>query len=100
MPAILCDGQPICKLHGLRMLNTEVFTRMPLASADSTNAAVNGGTASRFGMYSPAEAWQRANVIADRIEAFNSAAIWEGQMQMDLFELVPLAGTATRNQVP
>jgi hypothetical protein len=77
MPAILCGGQPICKLHGLRMLNPMIFTRLPLASADSTNAAVNGGASARFGMYAPAEAWQRANVIADRIESHNSAATWE-----------------------
>src|SRR5262249_29538384 len=35
----ICDdaGQPPCKLHGLRMLDPEVFTRFPFASADSTN---------------------------------------------------------------
>ena len=67
---------PPCKLHGLRMLDPEVFSRMPLASADSTNAAVNCSASSRFGIYTPATSSQRAAVIADRIEAHNSAPIW------------------------
>lgn len=87
MPSI-CDehGRPHCKLHGLRMLNPEIFTRMPFASADSTNAAQNAGASKRFGMYAPRDAWQRANVIADRIEAFNSATKWtrtkESQLEL------------------
>ncbi len=37
-----CDlGRPRVKLHGLRMLDVEVFSRLPLASADSTNVARN-----------------------------------------------------------
>ena len=71
----LCDahGRPPCKLHGLRMLDPEVFTRLPLASADSTNAVVNAGSKSRFGIYLPPTATQRAEVIAARIEQHNSA---------------------------
>lgn len=71
------DGRPGCKLHGLRMLNPDIFTRLPLASADSTNAAVNAGSVSRFGSYPAPESWQRATTIADRIEAFNSASCWK-----------------------
>lgn len=67
------DGRPMCKLHGLRMLDPDVFTNLPLSSADSTNAAVNSGSLSRFGMYLPPTASQRAAVIAARIEAHNSA---------------------------
>lgn len=74
------QGRPLCRLHGLRMLDPEIFTRLPLASADSTNAAVNCGSVSRFGMYLPPTAAQRAAVIADRIEANNSAPTWERQM--------------------
>lgn len=70
------DGRPICKLHGLRMLDPEVFTRLPLSSADSTNAGVNGGSLDRFGIYLPPTAAQRAAVIAERIEANNSAPVW------------------------
>lgn len=78
--AVACDdrGRPRARLHGLRMLDPEVFTRLPLASADSTNAAVNCGSVSRFGMYTPPTAGQRAEVIAARIEAHNSAPCWAG----------------------
>lgn len=76
--AVACDeqGKPRCKLHGLRMLDPEIFTRLPLASADSTNAAVNGGSVSRFGMYPAPTAGQRADVIASRIESHQSAPAW------------------------
>lgn len=41
---VVCNErqQPRCKLHGLRMLDVSIFSRLPLKSADSTNAAVNG----------------------------------------------------------
>ena len=74
-------------LHGLRMLDPEIFTRLPLSSADSTNAAVNCGSLSRFGMYIPATSSQRAAVIADRIEQHNSAEVFVGYQTQDLFEL-------------
>lgn len=79
----ICDeqGRPAARLHGLRMLDPEIFTRLPLASADSTNAAVNCGSLSRFGIYTPPTAAQRAAVIAERIEAHNSAQIWERPAQ-------------------
>lgn len=82
----VCDdrGRPICKLHGLRMLDPRIFERLPLASADSTNAAVNGGSISRFGMYVPPTAGQRAEIIASRIEQHNSAAIWQRDDQIGL----------------
>lgn len=76
--SVACDdaGRPRARLHGLRMLDPEVFTRLPLASADSTNAAVNCGSLSRYGSYLPPTAAQRAEVIAARIEAHNSAPAW------------------------
>ena len=77
--AVACDaaGRPRARLHGLRMLAPEVFTRLPLASADSTNAVKNGSaSASRFGSYPPPTAAQGAEVIAARIEAHNSAPCW------------------------
>ncbi len=75
---VACDdeGRPRARLHGLRMLDPEIFTRLPFASADSTNAAVNCGSVKRFGMYVPPTAAQRAEVIAERIESNNSAAVW------------------------
>lgn len=82
----ICDefGRPRCRLHGLRMLNPKIFQLLPLASADSTNATVNGGSISRFGMYAPPTAGQRANVIADRIEAHNSSPIWQRETQVEM----------------
>lgn len=75
---VACDpeGRPKARLHGLRMLSPKVFTKLPLASADSTNASVNCGSKDRFGMYLPPTAAQRAAVIAERIEVNNSAAYW------------------------
>lgn len=80
----VCDeyGRPMCKLHGLRMLDPAIFTRIPLHSADSANAGINAGSVKRFGMYTPATAGQRAQVIADRIELHNSPSTWEGSKQM------------------
>lgn len=75
---VACDsqGRPKAKLHGLRMLDPEIFSRLPFSSADSTNASLNCGAISRFGAYVPPSAYQRAAVIAQRIEAFNSAPRW------------------------
>ena len=75
---VACDdrGRPRARLHGLRMLNPDIFTRLPLASADSTNASQNCGSARRFGMYPAPTAAQRADVIASRIEAHQSASAW------------------------
>lgn len=85
--SVICDsnGRPKCKLHGLRMLNPDVFTRLPLSSADSTNAAVNCGSLKRFGMYIPPTSSQRAEVIAERIEAHNSSPVYISSNQLDLF---------------
>ena len=82
----ICDdrGRPVCRLHGLRMLDPAIFHQLPLSSADSTNAAVNGGSISRFGMYVPPTAGQRANVIADRIESHNSSPIWQREAQAEM----------------
>lgn len=84
---VICDseGRPKCKLHGLRMLNPDIFTRLPLSSADSTNAAVNCGSLKRFGMYLPPTSSQRAAVIAERIESNNSSHVYISANQLDLF---------------
>jgi hypothetical protein len=75
LPAILdSDGYPICKLHGLRMLNPKIFTQLPLATADSTNVARNIGidSAWRGGTYQPASKETRTAVMVERIESYNS----------------------------
>jgi hypothetical protein len=85
---ILCcgDGRPRCKIHGLRMLDPEVFTRFPFASADSTNVARNVGMDTRWrGTYAPTSKAARGVVLADRIEAHQSAPAWCcGDMQGEL----------------
>jgi hypothetical protein len=70
------DGRARCRLHGLRMLDPEIFTRLPLASADSCNAVVNAGSIGRFGMYPAPDAWQRASDIAAIVEQHNSSPVW------------------------
>lgn len=78
---VLCDeiGRPRVKLHGLRMLSQSVFSKLPLASADSTNVAQNIGIDGRWnGAYSPANKAARGIVLAERIERFQSAARWTG----------------------
>jgi len=68
------DGYPICKLHGLRMLNPKIFTELPLASADSTNVAINIGYDSAWrGTYIPKGKELRAQILVERIESYNSA---------------------------
>lgn len=81
----LCDsdGRPICKLHGLRMLSPKIFTKLPLSSADSSNAGRNSHTSKRFGIYEPPTSGQRADVIASRIEIHNSAPCWEHDLDIE-----------------
>jgi hypothetical protein len=75
-----CDlaGRPVARLHGLRMLDPEIFTRLPLSSADSTNAVRNSSNHKRFGIYVPPNASTRMSIIAERVEAHQSASVWSG----------------------
>lgn len=75
---VICDeeGRPRCKIHGLRMLSWRIVEHIPLSSADSTDAAVNGGSVARFGTYRLPTSVQRSCVIADIIESHNSPAVW------------------------
>jgi len=78
------EGQPICKLHGLRMLNPEVFTRIPFSSADSTMVGRNVGMDGAWkGTYMPPDKDWRAQVLASRIEAHNAANRWFNQPQQE-----------------
>jgi len=71
------DGYPLARLHGLRMLNPEIFSRLPLASADSTNIGQNIGIDQAWkGTYPPATKEARARVMRERIEAQNALACW------------------------
>jgi hypothetical protein len=78
---VICDdlGRPCCKLHGLRMLDTAIFTKFPFSSADSTNIGRNVGIDSHWkhGNYLPPTKEMRAQVMRARIEAHNSPAVWQ-----------------------
>jgi hypothetical protein len=76
MDAICVNGTPTVKLHGLRMLNPKVFTKIPLHSGDSSNASVNSGVCMKKGVHPSLERWQGSERIARRIEAYQSAPIW------------------------
>lgn len=79
--SIVCDrdGRPLVKLHGLRMLDPAVFSRLPLASADSTNVARNVGIDRAWtGSYQPPNRESRAMILRSRIESINGAQRWDG----------------------
>lgn len=77
---VICDdmGRPMCKLHGLRMLDPEVFTKLPFSSADSTNIGRNIGIDAKWrsGNYLPPTKEARAQIMRSRIEAHNAPATW------------------------
>lgn len=78
--AMICDnrGRPITKIHGLRMLNPKVFSRLPFASADSTNIGRNVGIDQAWkGTYPPPTKEARAYVMRARIESFNAPATFQ-----------------------
>lgn len=85
----ICDaqGRPPCKLHGLRMLDPNIFIKLPLASADSINAVRRSNQVERFGYYVPATAEERSIVVANRIESHSSAAVWVSPGQLNIFKL-------------
>lgn len=77
------DGRPPCKLHGLRMLNPAVFSRLPLASADSTNVAQNHSRArARYALTDT----MGALIVASRVEQAQSSPRWSrhGQPVLEL----------------
>lgn len=63
------DGSLWCKIHGLRMLDPEIFTKMPLSSADSTTVARAVGLDTKWnGTYKPPTKAARGVVVRERIE--------------------------------
>lgn len=91
---VVCNeqGQPLVKLHGLRMLNPAVFTKLPFSSADSTNIGRNVGIDKNWkGTYLPPTKEARAQVMRSRIESHNAPAIFDfthstPHPNMDLFQ--------------
>ncbi|MCP4493280.1 MAG: hypothetical protein GY820_39150 [Gammaproteobacteria bacterium] len=80
------DGRPVVKVHGLRMLNPAVFTKLPLSSADSTNVSRSyHKDKSWYGPFQPANQQARGQVLVGRIEAHNSAPVWTQPLQKKLW---------------
>ncbi len=75
--SICKNGVPTTKLHGLRMLDPKIFSRLPLSSADSSNC---GRNAARNGHRLDAKftEFQGAILTAWRIERHNSSEKWSG----------------------
>lgn len=77
---VICDrdGRPCAKVHGLRMLNPEIYTKFPFASADSTNVGRNVGLDSHWrGTYTPPTKEARAALMRERIESNQSPMFWQ-----------------------
>jgi len=77
---VACDseGYPKAKLHGLRMLNATIFSRIPLSSADSTNVARRIGVDQEWkGTLLPRTAAVRAEIMMERIELHANCKRWE-----------------------
>ena len=85
------DGFPICKLHGLRMLDPAVFSRLPLSSADSTNIGRNVGIDKNWtGSYQPPTKEARAAVMRMILESNHGAVRWDRSvvpLQENMFDL-------------
>lgn len=76
---VVCDdlGRPKTKLHGLRMLNGKIFSKIPFSSCDSTNVARNIGIDKRWtGTYQPPNKDTRAWLIAEMVEGVNAPDRW------------------------
>lgn len=87
--SVICNsnGTPITKIHGLRMLNPKVFSKLPFSSADSTNIARNVGIDANWrGTYTPPSKEVRAMVMRQRIEAQQSITFWKGEEGTDSSE--------------
>lgn len=76
LDAITVEGVPICKIHGLKMLDPALRS-IPFYSADSTNLARN--ICSQSGMSRKCAAL----LLSDRIEATQAATRWKGSPQQE-----------------
>lgn len=92
MMEVVCDrdGFPLVKLHGLRMLDERIFTKIPLESADSTNIGRNIGIDKNWtGSYQPKTKEFRALTLRHRIEFEKSAERYHPQqtsIQIGIFD--------------
>ena len=77
---VVCDdaGQPLCRLHGLRMLDPDVFSHFPFASADSVNIGRNIGIDRAWrGPYAPPTKEARTQLMRARIESVNAPSAYD-----------------------
>jgi len=91
---VLCDpeGFPRVKIHGLRMLDPGIFSKLPFASADSCNVARNVGIDQRWkGTYVSESRAVRALILMDRIERHASSAYWS-EDAMGVYQNMELFG--------
>jgi hypothetical protein len=72
------------------MLNPEIFTKLPLSSADSTNVARSIGMDNDWrGQYSPRSKETRTTILVERIEGHNSApSLAERPYQLDIWSVM------------
>ena len=68
-----------------------MFSRLPLASADSTNIGRNIGIDQAWrGTYTPPDKATRARVMRARIESVNAPAVWTPNPAVEQLELEEL----------
>lgn len=80
---VACDnnGRPLAKLHGLRMLDPGVFSKLPFASADSCHVARSVGMDVKWkGTYVPKSRAVRAIVLMERVERHASSSHWNEEV--------------------
>jgi hypothetical protein len=76
----VCDdaGQPSCRLHGLRMLDPDIFSKFPFASADSVNIGRNIGIDQKWsGPYAPPTKESRTQLMRARVESVNAPSAYD-----------------------
>ena len=91
---VVCDadGHPLVRLHGLRMLDPGVFSKLPLSSADSCNVARNVGIDKKWkGTYLPRSKHMKALILMERIESHASASSWS-ESSVPLYQNLELLG--------
>lgn len=76
METVCEGGRPRCKLHGLRMLDPNLFSKLPLASADSATVARNINLDCKWPT-KLSDKVCRGLTLARRIEDHQSAGRWE-----------------------
>ena len=68
---VICEnGEPRCRIHGLRMLRSEIVSAYPFYSCDSTNVAQNGKREAL--RHKSGDSVWGSEVIAHRIESVQS----------------------------